>query len=131
MTTDVRTVTHDTSVVDAARMMLQDDIGNVLVTEGGKVCGILTDRDIVIRGIARECDPKTTKVADVCTHDLVTLEATATVEEAKKLMADRAVRRLPVVENGRPVGIVSLGDVAMEDSGERALEEISAAPANN
>ena len=131
MTTTICTVGHDSTLVESARLMQQEDIGNVLVTEGGVVCGILTDRDIVVRGVAQGCDMTTTTVGEICSHDLVTLDPTATLDEAKKLMADRAVRRLPVVENGKPVGIISLGDVAIEASGEQALEQISAAPGNN
>ena len=131
MTKHVTTVEHTTSLVEAARLMQQQDIGNVLVQDGGKLCGILTDRDIVIRGIARQCDPVSTTVGELCSHDVVTLDPSATVEEAKKAMADGAIRRLPVVENGKPVGIVSLGDIAVEGNAERPLEQISSAPANS
>ena len=130
MTTNVTCVEPTSTLAEAARLMKQRDIGNVLVAERDKVRGIVTDRDIVVRGIADGCDPTTTKVGDVCSQDLATLAPDASLEEAKKLMADRAVRRLPVVEKGKPVGIISLGDVAIEGSGERPLEEISAAPAN-
>jgi CBS domain-containing protein len=131
MTKTITSVDHTATLTEAARLMQQEDIGNVLIVDGDTVCGILTDRDIVVRAIAQDRDPTSTTVADICSHDLVTLDPEASVEEAKKLMADRAVRRLPVVENGKPVGIISLGDVAIEANGERALEEISAAPGNN
>ena len=131
MTTKVRCVERDTLLTEAARMMQQDDIGDVLVTDSGALCGIVTDRDIVVRAIAQDRDLTTTTAGDICTGDLVTLEPSASIEEAKKLMADRAVRRIPVVENGKPCGIISLGDVAIESSGERPLEQISAAPPNS
>ncbi|HEX7168132.1 MAG TPA: CBS domain-containing protein [Acidimicrobiales bacterium] len=131
MTKKVTTVAHDATIAEAARLMQQDDIGDVLVTEGKTVCGILTDRDIVIRAIAQDRDPRETTVGEICTHDLVTLEPTATIEEAKRLMSDRAVRRLPVCENGKPIGVVSLGDLAVEGDGDRPLTAISSAPPNN
>ena len=131
MTTNVTCVEPSSTLVEAAKLMQQNDIGNVLVAEGDKVCGIVTDRDIVVRAIADGCDPTTTTVGDICSHDLATVKPTASLEEAKKLMADHAVRRVPVVDKGKPVGIISLGDVAIEGSGERPLEEISAAPANS
>ena len=131
MTTNVTTVDRSATLVEAARFMKNGDIGNVLVSDGGTVCGIVTDRDIVVRAIAEGCDPNATTVGEICSADLVTLDSTASLEEAKKLMSDHAVRRVPVVDNGKPVGIISLGDVAIEASGERALEDISAAPANN
>lgn len=131
MTTGVTTCDHDATLVEAAQAMERDDIGNVLVVENGNACGILTDRDIVVRGVAKGLDAATARVADLCSHELVTLSPDASVEEAKKLMAQRAVRRLPVVEKGKPVGIVSLGDIAIGSNGERPLEAISAAPSNN
>lgn len=131
MTKKVHSCEHETTLVAAAKAMESHDIGNVVVTRDGKACGIVTDRDIVVRGLARDCDPKVTTVGDICSHDLVTLRPDASLEEAKKLMSEKAIRRLPVVDNGKPVGIVSLGDIAIESSGERPLEDISAAPSNN
>jgi CBS domain-containing protein len=131
MTKNVRCIERGTSLTEAARMMQQDDIGDVLVIDGGSLCGILTDRDIVVRAIAQERDLASTTAGDICSGDLVTVEPSASIEEAKKLMADRAVRRIPVVENGKPCGIVSLGDVAIESNGERPLERISAAAPNS
>jgi CBS domain-containing protein len=131
MTKNVTTVEHGTTLVDAAKCMDREDIGNVLITESGKACGIITDRDIVVRGLAKGCDPTTTTVGELCSHDLVTLTPDSSLEEAKKLMSDKAIRRLPVVDGGKPVGIVSLGDIAIEGNGERPLEDISKAPSNN
>ena len=131
MTKSVTTVRHESTLVDAARLMHQNDIGDVLVQDGDKLCGIVTDRDIVVRAVAEERDPSSTTVGEICSHELFSLTPDATIEEAKKMMSDRAVRRLPVIDKGKPVGIVSLGDIAIEQSGERPLEDISSAPSNN
>jgi len=102
----------------------------VVVVDNGKVCGIVTDRDIVVRAVAQGHDPATTKLRDIGSHDLTTLAPTDTVEHAVQIMREKAIRRLPVVENGKPVGIVSLGDLALERDPDSALGNISAAPAN-
>jgi CBS domain-containing protein len=120
-----------TTVVDAARTMRDSNIGNVLVLDDSSgVCGIVTDRDIVVRSVAEGQDPSTVKLSDICTDGVVTVEASATVEEAARIMRDGALRRIPVVEEGSPVGIVSLGDLAMEQDPSSALAGISSAPPN-
>ena len=121
--------TRDT-VTAAARSMRDGNIGDVVVLESGKVQGILTDRDIVVRALAEGRDPARTSVGDICSRELTTLSPTDTIEDAVKIMRDKAIRRLPVVEGGRPVGIVSLGDLAVERDPESALGGISAAPPN-
>lgn len=130
MTPNPLTVTMGTSILEAAQQMRDQGIGDVIVTDGGKVCGIVTDRDIVVRAIADGCEPTTTSVGDICSRDLVTLGPAADVTEAVTLMRERALRRLPVVENGKPVGIVSIGDLAIERDEDSALADISAAPPN-
>lgn len=133
MSENLVTVTPRTSVEDVAKLMKQHDIGNVLVTEGDRLAGIVTDRDLVVRVMA-EGGPSNVSVGDIMSTDLVTLEADTRVKDAAKLMADKQVRRLPVVENGKPVGIVSLGDLAVKtDSGadETALEGVSQPGGNN
>lgn len=127
MTTDPVTCQTDATIAEVARLMKERDIGNVLVMRGDTVSGIVTDRDIVVRGLAEGRDTSAF-VGDVCTGDLVTLSPDDDVTKAVKLMRERAVRRLPVVEGGRPVGIVSIGDLAIESNGESALADISAAP---
>ena len=119
-----------TSVHEAARAMRDADIGNVIVIENNQVCGIVTDRDIVVRTVAEARDPATTTLADLCSHPLVTVTPTDSVEQAVQLMRSKAIRRLPVVEGGQPVGIVSLGDLAMERDPGSALGDISSAPPN-
>ena len=118
------------SVHEAARVMRDQDIGDVIVIENHQVCGIITDRDIVLRTVAEGQDPATTTLADICSHALLTVTPADSVEEAVRLMRTHAVRRLPVVEGGKAVGMVSLGDLAVERDPDSALGEISAAPPN-
>ncbi|HUQ39338.1 MAG TPA: CBS domain-containing protein [Acidimicrobiales bacterium] len=122
------TVDSSAPVVEAARAMRDSDIGPVLVMDGGQLCGIVTDRDITIRVVADGGDPSTVKVGDICSKDPTTLSPDDSVEDAVRLMKDRAVRRLPVVEGGKPVGIVSLGDLAGERELDPTLDAISSAP---
>ena len=120
------------TLVDAARKMDEHDIGDVLVVDAsGNLEGIVTDRDIVVRAIARGKTAAQCKVGDVCTGSVATLSPDDGVDEARKLMETKAVRRIPIVRDGKPVGIVSIGDLAVKGDGERALEQISAAPPNN
>ena len=126
MTHDPRTVDAQDPVVNAAREMREGDIGDVIVTREGQVNGIVTDRDIVIRAIAEGRDPGSTTVAEVCTSsNLIALEPQQSVDEAIQAMREHDVRRLPVVKDGRPVGILSLGDVAVEREPDSALADIS------
>lgn len=132
MTTDVVSLTKDASLRQASEVMRDRDIGDVIVKDGdGDLCGIVTDRDIVVRGIAEGMDPESAVLDDVCNHDVVTVESDAAVAEAVQLMEQDAIRRLPVVDDGELVGIVSIGDLAEERDRDSALGEISAAPPNN
>jgi CBS domain-containing protein len=127
MTRDPRTVNADDPVTDAARIMRDDDIGDVIVVESGQVQGIVTDRDIVVRAAAESRDPGSTSVREVCTTGVEALEPGATIDDALRKMREADIRRLPVVEGGRPVGIVSLGDLAVEREPDSTLADISAA----
>jgi len=118
------------SVHEAARAMRDAEIGDVIVIENHQVCGIVTDRDIVVRTVAETQDPDTTTLADICSHSLLTVTPTDSVEAAVRLMSTHAIRRLPVVEGGEAVGIVSLGDLAVERDPRSALGKISGAPPN-
>lgn len=130
MTKDVEAIAPETTVTEAARLMSRSDIGGLIVnTSDGTVCGIVTDRDIVVRAIAQGLDPEITPVAAICSTDPVCLAPTDTLEQAVKIMANAAVRRIPVVDDGSVVGIVSLGDLAIARQPESALGAISAAPA--
>jgi signal-transduction protein with cAMP-binding, CBS, and nucleotidyltransferase domain len=127
MTHDPRTVDADDPVIEAARQMRDGDVGDVIVTRDGQVNGIVTDRDIVIRAVAEGRDPQSTPVGEVCTSDVRSLQPSQSVDEAIQTMREHDIRRLPVVDGGRPVGIVSLGDLAVERDPDSALADISAA----
>jgi CBS domain-containing protein len=131
MTRDPRTVRADDTVVDAARVMNDGDIGDVIVVDGEEIRCILTDRDIVVRAIAEGRDPRSTSVSEVCTPSLETIEPSASVDDAVRKMREADIRRLPVVRDGRPVGIVSLGDLAVEREPDSTLADISAASPDN
>jgi CBS domain-containing protein len=127
MTHDPRTVDAGDSVVEAARQMRDGDVGDVIVTQGGEVTGIVTDRDIVIRAVAEGRAQESTPVSDIASTDIRALEPSQSVDEAIQAIREHDIRRLPVVDGGRPVGIVSLGDLAVERDPDSALADISAA----
>jgi CBS domain-containing protein len=110
--------------------MRDQNIGDVIVLENQQVCGIVTDRDIVVRTVAEARDPAATSLADICSHPLTTVAPSDSIEHAVQLMREKAIRRLPVVEEGRAVGMVSLGDLAVERDPGSVLGEISTAPPN-
>ncbi|CAL9665502.1 CBS domain-containing protein [Streptomyces sp. enrichment culture] len=130
MTGDPVTVEPLTSVTAVARIMRDRDLGAVLVTEGDRLRGLVTDRDLVVRSLAEGGDPGQTTVAGACSDDLVTVRPDEELDRAVRLMREHAVRRVPVVDHGHPVGIVSLGDLAMERDPESALGDISVARPN-
>ncbi|HEY7543157.1 MAG TPA: CBS domain-containing protein [Methylomirabilota bacterium] len=130
MTPDPITLPETASLLDAARTMRQAGIGNVVVLHGEAVCGIVTDRDIVVRGIADGRDPRATMLGDVCSRNLTTLSPDDRLETAVRLIREHAIRRLPVVKRGRPVGILTMGDLAMQEEDDSALADVSAAPPN-
>jgi CBS domain-containing protein len=117
------------SVCDAARAMRARDVGDVLVRRDGKLCGIVTDRDIVVRVLAGNPEGAASAcLADICTGELECLAPDAPIREAIRLMEEKAIRRIPIVEDGRPLGILSLGDLAVARDRSSALAKISAAP---
>lgn len=132
MTKDPLTVAETAPVTEAARVMRDANIGDVLVTRpDGTVCGIVTDRDLAVNVIAEGKDPNSVTVQDVCNHRLESVAPGDPVDRAVSLMRDHAIRRLPVIDDGSLVGIVSLGDLAMERDPQSALADISEAPPNN
>ena len=133
MTKQVHCVHEDASIREVARLMRDEKIGDVLVTDAqGKLCGIITDRDIVVRAVGDEGnDLDQLRAKDICTDQIVTIQPTADVDEAVRLMTDKAVRRIPVVENEQPVGIVTIGDLAAQRDPDSALGQISQAAPNN
>jgi CBS domain-containing protein len=126
------TLERNQSLVDAARMMRDAAIGDVLVTDGGRLVGVLTDRDIVVRCIAEARDPGMTTIGECCSsEDVATVRPDEDANTAVRIMRERAIRRLPVVDNGQPLGVISLGDLAVEKDERSALADISAAPPND
>jgi CBS domain-containing protein len=118
------------TVSEAARTMREANIGDIIVLEGDQLYGIVTDRDIVVRTVAEGRDPETATLGDICSREMTTLSPTDIVEDAVRLMRDKAIRRVPVIENGTPIGIVSLGDLAVSQDLHSTLGHISAAPPN-
>lgn len=119
---------ESTSITEAAQLMRDRDIGNVLVSGDEGVKGIVTDRDIVIRAVAEGGDRVAqATLGEVCTDKIAVVDADSSVSDAAELMANLAVRRLPVVQGDEAVGIVSLGDLAVSHDPDSALADISAA----
>ena len=112
MTSDVATATPSQTLTEAAVLMKEKDIGSVPVVDDGRVIGVLTDRDIVVRAVADGNDPHSVQVGDVASRDLVSVRPDDDLDEALKLMALHQVRRLPVVDDGRLVGVIAQADVA-------------------
>lgn len=117
-------------LTDAAKAMREHGIGAVLVVDGGQLKGLVTDRDIVVRAVADGRDPAATAVGEICSPDLVTAAPGDDADTAVQRMREHAVRRIPVVDNGRPVGVLSIGDMAIEREERSALADISAEPPN-
>lgn len=123
-------LTVDAMITDAAELMLREDIGDVIVLEEDRLYGILTDRDIVVRVVAEGRDPALTRIGDVCSREVATVSPDGSVGEALRLMRAKAIRRLPVVDADEVVGILTIGDIAVQRDSRTALADISAAPAN-
>ena len=115
MTENPRSIGASTSVVEAARLMREEDIGSLPITDDERLVGMITDRDITTRVVAEAADPTSMSVEDVYSRDLVSVEPDEDLDEALQLMARHQVRRLPVVENGRLVGIVAQADIALRE----------------
>ena len=129
MTRDVATVRPDQTAREAANFMLNSDAGSIPVTEGDRLIGMITDRDIAVRGVAEGRGPDCT-VRDLMSEQIICAREDDTVDDVAQRMSEAQVRRLPVVdEQQRLVGIVSLGDLSRETTGEsahQALEGVSA-----
>jgi CBS domain-containing protein len=131
MTPQVVYLPAETTLDEAARAMREKGIGDVVVTEGASLAGVVTDRDIVIRAIADGRDPVSTTVGDVASRDLVMIGQEASPQQAAQVMRERAVRRLLVCDNDRRlVGVVSIGDLAVRMDPSSALGTISSAAPN-
>jgi CBS domain-containing protein len=130
MTIDLVWLNEDNNCGEATEKMKQFNIGDVLVNDGEtKLKGIITDRDIALRVVADKLDPWQTKLSEVATFNPVTVSPDTPISDAAELMAEHQVRRLPILSNGKLMGIISLGDLAVdapdESEVEETLEEIS------
>lgn len=114
MSTDCVTATLQDNVYEIALKMKQSDIGFVPILDGKKLIGVVTDRDLVVRGLA-EKHSGSTGVSEVITHEVDTISSSATADEAAELMASKQIRRLPVVDNGELIGVLAIGDLAIRE----------------
>lgn len=128
MTKEVDTCTPQSSLQEAAAKMKEINVGSIPIVDNDKLVGIITDRDIVVRGIADNVSLDTA-VSEILSESMVTGSKDMSVEDAAELMADHQIRRLPIVDNDKVVGIVSLGDIAVKDksygNADIALDEVS------
>lgn len=130
MTPRPLTISPHAPVAEAAKAMRDADIGDILVVKGYELIGIVTDRDITVRVVASGRDPMTTTVGEISSGKITAVSPEDDLDHAVELMRENALRRLPVVDNGQPVGVVSIGDLAVERDSQSALADISAAPPN-
>jgi len=128
MTPGPETIQADRPAAEAAKLMKDADAGMIPVMDNGQLLGAVTDRDIAIRVVAEGKDPQSTPVREIASTDIVTIEPDRDLAEALQLMAKHQVRRLPVVEQGRLVGVLAQADAAREGDEQavgHAVEEIS------
>jgi CBS domain-containing protein len=125
MTRDPITMDVNTVVSAVARQMRDAVISDVIITEGGQVRGIVTERDILVRAVAENADPRAITAADVLTRDLVTVAPDDDIKAAEGLMRVNAIKHLPVCDGDRLVGIVALGDIAVEEQPESLFAELA------
>ena len=126
MTENPRSIKASASVVEAAQLMRKEHIGSLPITDDEQLVGMITDRDITTRVVAEAADPMKTSVGDVYSQDLITVEPGKDLDEALQLMARHQIRRLPVVEAGRLVGIVAQADIALRESETQTGELVEA-----
>ena len=125
MTEAPKTLSPERTVADAAGLMEQYDIGVIpLANENGAVLGLVTDRDLVLRVLAKQRDPREVTLGEIATKDPVSISPDASLSDARDLMAGHKIRRLPVVKEGKLVGILALGDIAVADASKRAVGEV-------
>jgi len=125
MTTDFELIDSTSYLIDAARKMKSLNVGFLPVREGTRLIGLLTDRDIVIRGLAEGRDSRSTQVKDVISSDIIYCYEDDSIEDAARLMEDNQVRRLIVVDHDQtPVGILSIGDIAVRSGQDELAAEV-------
>jgi CBS domain-containing protein len=117
-------------LTEAARAMRDHGIGSILVVDDGEFQGLITDRDIVVRAVADEQDPASTPISEVCSSDLTVVGPDDDADMAVMRMREKAIRRIPVLDDGVAIGIVSIGDMAIQRDQKSALADISAQPPN-
>jgi len=135
MTSSVDWVSPDTSVVQVAQLMKKDDVGSIPICQGNQLVGIITDRDIVLKVVAAGGDTNNTSAKEIMSTNIKSVTSNQDVHEAADLMSKYQIRRLPVVEQGKLMGIVAIGDLAIEkihinEAGD-ALSDISQGPAHH
>jgi CBS domain-containing protein len=126
MTANPLSIETSASVVEAARLMRQEHIGSLPVVKGGQLVGMITDRDLALRVVAEGAEPGSVTVGEVASHDTVTAQPDQDLDEALRLMAHHQVRRLPVAEGGRLVGILAQADIAHGEDREKVGEVVEA-----
>jgi CBS domain-containing protein len=114
MTATPRSIESSESVVQAARLMASEDVGSLPVVEGGLLVGIVTDRDLVLQVLAKDLDPSKVTISEVASENPVVAKPDEPLDAALQRMAQEQIRRLPVVDDGRLVGILAQADVARE-----------------
>jgi CBS domain-containing protein len=115
------------TVLAAAQAMKERGVGTVLVLTDGQLSGLVTDRDITVRVLAENRDPQTTLIGEICSNEVAALGPDDNVDQAARLVRERVVRRIPVLQDGIPVGVVSIGDLALEKDESAALSGAQAA----
>jgi CBS domain-containing protein len=131
MTPNPVTCLPSTSVYEAAELMRDRDIGDVLVQDESGLRGIVTDRDLVVRGLAERLDPASATLEQLCSDDVRSVGPDDSVESVIELMRNAAIRRVPVVEGGHAIGIVAIGDLAARQDNNSVLGDISSSAPNN
>jgi CBS domain-containing protein len=131
MTKNPVAMSSDSSVVEAARAMSDFRIGSVVVMEKDKPCGIVTDRDIAVKAVARGGDPSKTTLADICSRDLAAVRSDQSVDDAVNVMKSHDIKRVVVMTDSKLEGIVSLGDLTSRGMGEDVQDDLSKSEPNN
>ncbi|HZD18188.1 MAG TPA: CBS domain-containing protein [Actinomycetota bacterium] len=121
MSEEPKAARPDMTAADAAGLMRSFDVGAIPLVDGEELVGLVTDRDLIVRVLAHRADPTDVRLGDIATTATVTVSPDQEVSEARDLMAERRIRRLPVTKEGKLVGILSLGDIALADASARAV----------